>query len=329
MASGSAPGASPEARAMAQAIGRGANFGNMLDAPSEGAWSIRVQDDFFDLVAAAGFQSVRLPVRFSNHAATTADATLDEVFAKRVDHVIDELLKRHLVVVLDMHHYRQLDGDKLDSGEAAVEPAVLQLRFLNLWKQIAERYRDRPANLVFELYNEPHGALNNTWNTLAARALSAVRQSNPTRVVVIGPTRWNSADALSSLVLPNDANLIVTVHNYQPFEFTHQGAEWANGAANWLGTRCCSASQQDQLRAPLALAAAWGVRNRYPIYLGEFGAYSKADMASRAAFTRLMRDEAEKRSMSWAYWEFGAGFGVYDPVARVWRLPIKDALLGP
>ena len=188
MASGSAPGASPQALAMNSALGRGVNFGNMLEAPTEGAWGVRLQEDYFDKVVEAGFQSVRLPVRWSNHAALSGDAVIDEAFAKRVDHAVDELLKRKLVVVLNMHHYRQLDGDALDAGEAVVNRAVLELRFLNLWKQIAQRYRDKPANLVFELYNEPHGSQNDSWNELAARALNVVRQTNPTRIVVIGPT---------------------------------------------------------------------------------------------------------------------------------------------
>jgi endoglucanase len=66
----------------------------------------------------------------------------------------------------------------------------------------------------------------------------------------------------------------------------------------------------------------------YPIFLGEFGAYSKADMPSRVTFTRLMRDQAEARGFSWSYWELAAGFGAYDPVAHAWRAPLKDALLG-
>ncbi len=51
-------------------------------------------------------------------------------------------------------------------------------------------------------------------------------------------------------------------------------------------------------------------------------------MQSRFVFTRAMRDAAEQRGMSWAYWEYDAGFGVYDLDARQWRLPLRDALLG-
>jgi len=329
MASGAAPGASPEAFAMARALGRGINFGNIFDAPSEGAWGLRLDDDLVAKTAEAGFTHVRLPVRWSNHATPGGDATIDDAFFQRVDHAVDALLARGLVVVLDMHHYRQLDGDALDPGEMPVAAGLHALRFLNMWKQIAQRYSDRGPKLVFELYNEPHGAQTASWNELAARGLAVVRRSNPKRLVVIGPTQWNSANALSALVLPNDANLIVTVHNYEPFHFTHQGAEWSSGAAAWLGTPCCDATQLAQMRAPLDTAAAWSARNRYPIYLGEFGAYGKAEMGARVTYTRRMRDEAERRGFSWAYWELASGFGAYDPVARAWRAPLKDALLGP
>jgi endoglucanase len=65
------------------------------------------------------------------------------------------------------------------------------------------------------------------------------------------------------------------------------------------------------------------------VFVGEFGAYSKADSASRVTFTRTMRDAIEARGMHWAYWEFAAGFGVYDPVAHAFRRGLLDALLGP
>lgn len=322
------PGASSTARAMAAALGRGVNFGNMLDAPKEGDWGLTVRDEFIEVTAEAGFASVRLPVRWSNHAAATAPFTIDPQFFTRVESVVDKLLAKGFYVVLNMHHYRQLDGDALNSEELAIDSAVLDVRFLILWQQIAARFRDKNDRLLFELYNEAHGRLTpSKWNDLAARALNVVRKSNPDRIVVIGPTSWNAAKALLSLHLPNDANLIVTVHNYQPFNFTHQGAEWVSPILP-TDVPCCDASQQAEAMAPLMMAKAWSDARRYPIFLGEFGAYRKADMRSRVAFTRLMRDQAEARGISWSYWELASSFGVYDPVAHAWRAPLKNALLG-
>ncbi len=322
------PGASGAARGTAAALGRGVNFGNMLDAPNEGDWGLTVRDEFIDVTAQAGFASVRLPVRWSNHAAATAPFTIDPQFFARVESVLDKLLAKGLYVVLNMHHYHQLDGDTLSPREFAVDSPIVDVRFLTLWQQIAERFRGKNDHLLFELYNEPHGRLTAKWNDLAARALNVIRNSNPDRIVVIGPTDWNAAQALSALRLPNDARVIATVHNYQPFNFTHQGASWVSQALP-TGVSCCDAGQRTAAIAPLATAKAWSDAARYPIFLGEFGAYSKAEMGSRVNFTRLMRDQTEARGMSWSYWELAAGFGVYDPAAHVWRAPLKEALLGP
>jgi endoglucanase len=323
------PGASASATATAAALGRGVNFGNMFEAPTEGAWGLTVTDDFIDKAAAAGFKSVRLPVRWSNHASADAPFTIDPAFLARIDGVVDKLLAKGLVVVLNMHHYHQLDGDALDAGERSVAASVLELRFVMLWEQIAAHYQGRNSRLVFELYNEPHGRLNGEpWNVLAARALRVVRKTNPDRVVVIGPTRWNSASDLQLLKMPNDANLIATVHNYSPFQFTHQGAEWVSPVIP-VGVTCCSAAQQAEMLAPLDVAKAWSTAKRYPIYVGEFGAYNKADDASRITFNRTMRQAMESREMTWAYWEFASGFGVYDPVKLSFRQPLLDSLLGP
>ncbi|GAA5184714.1 glycoside hydrolase family 5 protein [Niveibacterium umoris] len=328
VANNAAPGASARAVAAAASIGRGVNFGNMLEAPTEGAWGISVTDDFIDKAWAAGFRSVRLPVRWSNHASAEAPYTIDAAFMARVESVVDKLLAKGFVVVLNMHHYRQLDGDALDSGELAVASAALDVRFVMLWEQIAARFQTRSEQLLLELYNEPHGRLNGEpWNVLAARALGVVRKSNPQRVVVIGPTHWNNASDLAQLKMPNDANLIATVHNYEPFDFTHQGAEWISPPKP-TGVTCCSSGQLSAMTLPLDTASAWSARTRYPVFVGEFGAYSKADEASRIRFNRAMRTAMEARGMSWTYWEFASGFGVYDPVALSFKQALLDSLLG-
>jgi len=328
LANDAAPGASASAVATAAAIGRGVNFGNMLEAPTEGAWGLTVTDDFIDKAAAAGFTSVRLPVRWSNHASAEAPFTIDAAFMARVESIIDKLLAKGLLVVVNMHHYRQLDGDPLDPTERPVAGAAVDVRFVMLWEQLATHFQGRSARLVFELYNEPHGRLNGEpWNVLAARALRVVRKTNPNRVVVIGPTSWNGAGDLRLLKVPNDASLVATVHNYSPFPFTHQGAEWISPVLP-VGVTCCNASQEAEMTAPLDIAKAWSTAKRYPVFVGEFGAYSKGDNASRIDFNRKMRRAMESRGMSWTYWEFAAGFGIYDPANLSFRQGLLDSLLG-
>ena len=43
--------------------------------------------------------------------------------------------------------------------------------------------------------------------------------------------------------------------------------------------------------------------------------------------TGMGREGAEARGISWSYWEFGAGFGVYDRTSGRWREGLLEALI--
>lgn len=308
------------AAAQNERLGQGVNLGNMLEAPTEGEWGLKVEEAYFDLIADAGFDSVRVPIRWSTHALEQAPYTIDADFFKRIDWVIEQARKRNLAVVVNIHHYEEIQEN----------PRLHKERFLEIWRQVAEHYASQPASVYFELLNEPTGTLGTTsWNTFAQEAITLIRQSNPRRTIIVGPGQWNSISALPTLELPaNERNLIVTVHYYDPFQFTHQGAEWAEGAEAWLGTTWNgSDAEKAAVRSSLEAAATWAETNQRPIYLGEFGAYHKADLDSRGRWTSFVARTAEDLGFSWAYWEFGAGFGVYDPKQQTWNESIVQALI--
>ncbi len=311
---------------VAHSLGRGINLGNALDAPREGDWGLRL-DEVVVARAARHFDTVRLPVRWSNHASPDARARIDEGFARRVDAVVDRLLAAGVWVILDLHHYTQLTGGPLHPREAAVDEAVLEERLLQMWRQIARRYRDRSPRLLFELLNEPHGPMaGERWNRLAARALAVVRESNPTRIVMIGPDEWNHPRGLERLRLPKDPHLIVAIHSYDPFDFTHQGVEWRRPVLP-TGVGCCDDGQRAKLREALDQAVAWSRQQGVPLHLGEFGAFRAGDMDSRAAYARMVREEAEARGIGWAWWEFASDFSpVWDSERGQWVEPIRRAL---
>ncbi len=310
----------PDAFAMNARIGRAVNFGNALEAPAEGDWGVVLREEYFQLVADAGFDAIRLPVRWNTHALEESPYTIYPSFFERIDWAVENALSRGLVLILDFHHFTPY----MDCA------ACERTRLTMLWAQIADHYRDYPPELVFELLNEPTNAVPAAeWNAAIAATLGVIRASNPQRTVVVGPVNWNALGLLPSLELPADErNLIATFHYYSPFEFTHQGAEWAEGSDAWLGTTWTgTAAEQKAIRGDFQSAAKWGRANNRPILLGEFGAYQRADMASRARWTAFVAREAEAFSFSWAYWEFCSGFGVYDPAANQWRDPLLRALL--
>ena len=325
------PGADLGAKRKCQAVqmnkllGRGVNLGNALDAPSEGEWGVTLKEEYFQIVKDAGFNSVRLPVRWSAHAMTEKPYTIEPNFMSRVDWAVKNALSRGLPVILNIHHYRESYSDPNGHKE----------RFLALWKQIADHYKDYPDNLIFELMNEPKNKLDaDMWNIYLKESLAVVRQSNPKRTVVIGPAGDNVIEYLKFLDIPKeDRNIIVTIHYYSPLEFTHQGADWiTKGDPNtWMGTKWTGTDKEKKAVTDVFdIAAAWGKANNRPINLGEFGSYQKADIESRGRWTKFVADTAIERGMSFHYWEFCANeFGLYDQKAKSFRKPLLEAVLPP
>ncbi|MBS7611526.1 glycoside hydrolase family 5 protein [Candidatus Bathyarchaeota archaeon] len=299
---------------------RGINIGNALEAPREGDWGVYIKDEYFKVIREAGFDTVRIPIRWSAHADQNPPYKINETFFIRVDHVVSKALEQDLIVIINIHHYEEMMQDPVKHRE----------RFMALWRQIAEHYKDYSENLYFELLNEPSGALTSEiWNELLADTIRIIREINPTRKIIIGPVDWNSVHRLKDLMIPEgDENIIVTFHLYTPFEFTHQGAEWVSPSPpmgrKWFGTE----AEKKQIRDELDIAVQWSMKhNNITLLLGEFGAYSKADIGSRIRWTYFVAREAEKRNIAWCYWEFCAGFGAYDPIRGRWREELLNALI--
>ena len=60
-----------------------------------------------------------------------------------------------------------------------------------------------------------------------AEAIAAIRKIDPQRIILVSPGNWGDIRELDKLRLPDDDDrIIVTVHCYEPFHFTHQGAGW-------------------------------------------------------------------------------------------------------
>lgn len=305
----------------ARRLGRGVNLGNALDAPKEGDWGITLRDEDFRLVADAGFEHVRIPVRWSTHAASVAPFSIDPEFSARVKWAIDSSLAAGLRAVVNVHHYDEMNQD----------PDAHKARLLGIWKQIAESYQGYPETLYFELFNEPHDKLTpDKNNALISELLAVIRPTNPERSVVVGGTEWNSFRGLSSLEVPaSDQHLIVTLHYYDPFDFTHQGAEWANKqdqlGIDWPG----AVGTQENIAVDFNRSVEWARLHARPLYLGEFGAYEKAEFGARTRWTTAIVTEANARGIPYAYWELRSSFGLYDLQKQEWRRELLDAVLPP
>lgn len=276
------------------------------------------REEHFKAIRDAGFSTVRVVLFTFRHL--DQDGVLDPAWLEKLDWVVEMGKKHELNVILDVH----------DFDECAKDFANCAGRLEQVWSQLASRYADEPASVVFELLNEPHGQLDaETWNAFFPKLLDVVRESNPTRNVIIGPVGWNSFRHLDALELPeDDRHLIVTFHYYEPFDFTHQGANWVEEQFSRLKNVPFGTPEQvAQIGKDFDTVKAWSEKHDRPILLGEFGAYDKGPMESRVLWTDTVSRAAHERGFARAYWQFSSDFLLYDFGKQAWVEPILRAVI--
>jgi len=309
---------SPDAIERIKRLDRGVNilgYDPIWDDFSAG----RFKDRHFKLIHEAGFQTVRINL----HALQRMDARnghkLADAWLSTLDWAVKTALANDLMVILDLHNFTDVASD----------PEAFRPRIMAFWKQVADRFKGSPDSVLFEILNEPNGKLTPPlWSEFWREALAIIRAANPTRTVVIGPPFWNGIGYLGDLALPeDDRNIIVTVHYYEPFPFTHQGAPWMKELAQLSGVNWGTEAERKRTRDDFGRVQKWSLEHRRPILLGEFGAYDKGPLESRVRYTAHVARTAESLGWAWAYWQFDSDFIVYDIDKDRWVEPILGALI--
>lgn len=332
-------------------LGRGINLGNYLDSSKndtevdgEGSWNggRKILKADIDRIASVGFAHVRLPVRWSDYLTDEEPYSFyvkegyDRVF--RVKEILEWIKKAGLRVVLDVHHF-----DELYSAGSESEMTKQKNRLIAIWDILSKEFplSDYPSDfLVFELCNEPHDKFTaEEWNSTIPKLTDTIWNQNSTsqnndlgqRKIMIGSAEWGGVSGYRKLVIPDECtaeNTIATIHFYEPFEFTHQGAEWSNGADEWIGTRWRGSDEEKQsLYVLMDYLDSWNTKG-FEIYMGEFGVYSKfSKKEDQTLWTSFIARESERRGYSWAYWEYSAGFGAFNAETGSWRSQLIKALI--
>jgi endoglucanase len=330
----------------------GANLGNYLEVPPGQNWRVTVAAEEFAQMKHEGFDHVRVPIGWHHYAGPAPDFTITPEIFSRTDFVVTNALNHKLAVLINIHGF-----DALDQRPADTTP-----EFLAIWRQIAAHYRKYPGALAFELDNEPHAqATTAVMNSIYAQAIAEIRRTNPRRAIFVEPGNWGGIGELKNLVLPPDNNVIVSVHDYDPFFFTHQGATWTGGSTPVTGiifpgppaqplvpdpALQLKKYQRDWIEqyntlptgrnpsSPLAFTAKlkyvheWSEAYGRPVHIGEFGAYTKADEQSRANFYSAFRRTAEREKLGWCIWDWSAGFRYWDQANHRPMPGMHEALFG-
>ncbi|MFC0529856.1 cellulase family glycosylhydrolase [Phytohabitans kaempferiae] len=292
----------------------GWNLGNTLDAiPDETAWGNPLTTQaLLRHVRSQGYNSIRLPITWSNHHGPAPAYTIDAVWLGRVRQIVDWSLAEGFYVMINLHH---------DSWQwintYPTDQANVMNRYRALWTQITAAFRDHSPKLVFESINEPQfaGTSGDEQNYQVLRELNAefvriVRASggnNATRLLVL-PTLHTNADQgrLDALTAEfnqlRDPNLAATVHfyGYWPFSVNIAG-----------GTRYDSTVEQDLIGTFDRVHDTFVARG-IPVVIGEWALlnwdHNRPGVIERGEFLKFLEAvgyHARTRKLTTMVWDAG------------------------
>ncbi len=154
-------------------------------------------------IASTGANTIRLPFNyriFTDEDYMGLKASQDG-FA-RVDELVEWCREEGLYLILDMHDAPGgQTGDNIDDSYGypwLFESEASQRLFCDIWRSIAERYRDETTILGYELLNEPIAPYFDNVDQLNARlkeiyrmGVEAIREVDNNHIILLGGAQWN------------------------------------------------------------------------------------------------------------------------------------------
>lgn len=262
----------------------------------------------FDRLAALGanYVNVSFPGLYTEQPPYR---TLPEI-AAYLDALIERARRADLFVVLSFRTGPGRNEATFDKPSQALvdvwRSAEAQDAWVAMWRETAGRYRDHATVVGYDLMVEPNaneilfhldepqafypqytGTLAD-WNPLAKRLTRAIREVDASTPILVGAMGDSAVGWLGALATTGDSRTVYTVHQYEPFEYTHQGT-----------TRVAPPSQSalSEILEPLA---AFQAKARAPLAANEFGAVRWA--SGVAQFTSDSIALFEARGMAHAVW---------------------------
>ena len=301
---------------------RGMGFDGYYEGRNR-TWMTR--KDVYTGLVAKGFDHVRLPVDFrdySSYDSSTGVATLKETTTtgywwnqtqgpgfSTFDTIISNAIDAGLYIVLDFHGWFYIDPTDAASTN----------QFVALWKAVAERYKDYPNKLVFELANEPKDNSHYTAVcNMQKAAIAEIRKTNPTRLILFDPgdasQPWvltRSANHAEVSLPAGDNNIAVVVHCYNPGEFTHQGETWSN--PSYTSQVRLTDSHRGTLNWDLNQCRLYMEGTGNKLVMNEFNVSQKlADRGDITEYLSIVTRFCEANRIPWAPWIYYADTSSFD-----------------
>src|SRR5947209_1031651 len=236
-----------------------------------------ITEDDIRFIKQSGFNSVRIPFDYRLFVTDDEPRRLEGIGYELLDRVVGWSRKEGLYVILDMHAAPGgQTGDNIDDSWGypfLFESAESQELTVRIWRKIAERYRDEPTVVGYDLLNEPiphffdTSYFNPKLEPLYRKIVVGIREVDKNHIVFLGGAQWDTNFKVFGP--PFDDKAVYTFHKY------------------WMPV-----NQQ-------AVEEYVAFRDRYnvPVWLGESGENTDEWITS-------FRELLERNNIGWCFWPY-------------------------
>ena len=306
---------------------------------AETAWGNPVvTKEMIQAVKKAGFNAIRIPIRWQCHITNAQAMSIDKAWIARIKEVVGWCLDNGLKVIINVHHEKWLEGrPTYQYKEENCQKLAL------LWMNIASEFANYDSRLAFAGTNEVH--IRDNWGKPTAENLEVQNAYNQIFVDMVRATGGNNAKRHLILqtyvcnpwfgiengdfIIPKDAEgngnnyMSVEFHYYQPWSYAGDCTYDYWGDAYKDAGKIPAENEKTMTDFFDKVVNTWSNKG-LGIVIGEWGvtdhykSNSEKVHENMTYYCKFLTTEARKRGFSTFVWDnnhFGNGsekYGIFD-----------------
>ena len=257
---------------------------------------IREQD--FKAIKEMGFNCIRLPFHYS--LVEKAPYCYDSKGLIFMDRALRWAKKYGLWVILDLHaapgcQNHDWHSDSLGKAQLWTNKTY-QNQTCALWEFLADRYKNNETVVGYDLLNEAvlEDAL--LLNQFYKRVMKRIRSVDQNHILFIEGNKW--ATDLRCLQEYDDDNYVLSIHNYEPIDFTFNFVPFLSYPANNRDKHLIERHLRQYKRE--------SEKRGVPIFVGEFGVNNRQGLYGEDQWLEDVLECFGNFGFHWTYWTYKA-----------------------
>ncbi len=269
-----------------------------------------IREEDIQKIVAWGFNCLRVPFHFRCVESEPGQWKAEGL--RYLDWIVAMGKKYKIWIILDLHaapgsQNHDWHSDSLGKAEFWLKKNYRH-RAIALWEFLADRYKEEEYVAGYDILNEAVLEDTKMLNEFYKDVVTAIRRVDKNHILFIEGNRW--AQDLECLASIQDNNYSLSIHTYEPIEFTGHfiphlayplefplkgNSKGAPRVWNKV-TSCDLLSQYAQISRKLVV----------PIYVGEFGVNFRDGFYGEDKWLEDMLDCFKEFGFHWTYWPYKA-----------------------